>query len=729
MFGQNRGPERIGECAAQWPEWSFWTAVHRRQRPPRETYPGGPIDQHSALACWEKCVHSFGGDFWLDAIYSGCDGNATINGMTEAPKMHQVADAVHVTIPITGFEKDVVSTVLFNRLHNILQNSTFYFTCPSCRTSRFSHSLGAMHLAGELFRASIQNSDHSPQRPDCQLFLNFVKAELNQIVASDSFISASRNNYKIEATLPRIPEDAVYNRNTPSFLTEEEQTIYCILFQSIRFYGLLHDLGHPPFSHVTEDALLNLFKGLKDKKEPTKRQKEFLDIIGTFRTDGPDEKRLHEVASKELIGEVFQKVIDSSQRHVAQYRFFIQLVVLSIMETKSPYLGLLHKLVDGDLDADRLDFTSRDLISTGLGKSLPYERIVNTFTLFKDQDDQFHFLPSVRSLYSTETFFASRFDLYRFGVYHHRVRKFDTLFREAIVAVASAYLEKPDEPTPLSGRLLPHDISGLWHVLSSSCRHLAPDVVADYYSQWDDAWLLKVLRQEYFSGSPTEILEAQLDEILSNKKHYWPLFKRPECFVPIDRAFLKKGKDLFANRRFWTSFTAMNEAVKAELRELSKQDIMKAGSSLPTEFFLTVLAQNMTVSFTSILRHALRRLATDPHLNVANAIAVEKILKAGIKDLKILTEDGAQDIGSVSNIRHALETDAKLFPPFFVFILPQKPRDTLDIPLIRERLGQFLFAEFESATSNQGHEHVQRNRRQRKAPARSRLRTTNLHGR
>ncbi|HEY5235976.1 MAG TPA: hypothetical protein VIJ14_07350, partial [Rhabdochlamydiaceae bacterium] len=292
------------------------------------------------------------------------------------------------------------------------------------------------------------------------------------------------------------------------------------------------------------------------------------------------------------------------------------------------------------------------------------------------------------------TFFASRFDLYRFGVFHHRVRKFDGLFRESLKGVALAYLEKDESPTDPDGNLPPPDISGLWHVLSSACKSETHDKVADYYSQWDDSWLLNILRQEYFSGKPNPILEAQLREILSNKKSYWPLFKRSECFATVDAAFLKCGEKTFSQDKFWNSFKTSTKDRADELRAIAERSRIGKNSSLSSALFLTVLAHEMGGVVTQFIEPALMRLSNDTKLNISHAFFVLKVLKSGIKDLMILTEDGPRHICEVSNIQHALDADAKLFPPFFVFVLPKTKVDP-NIRLIRNRFGMYLFEEFE----------------------------------
>jgi len=106
----------------------------------------------------------------------------------EFNKLH---DSVHKTIGLSKLEVEIIDSKSFQRLRNIKQLSLVHYVFPGADYSRFSHSLGACHLAGKLF-------------------------------------------------------DAMYKNPT------EEQIK---LKQKIRLAGLLHDIGHYPFSHTTEDAI------------------------------------------------------------------------------------------------------------------------------------------------------------------------------------------------------------------------------------------------------------------------------------------------------------------------------------------------------------------------------------------------------------------------------------------------------------------------------------------
>lgn len=56
-------------------------------------------------------------------------------------------DSIHGLIPLSEYEKRIISSIGFNRLHDVYQNSTVYLTFPTNRTKRFEHSIGTMKLS------------------------------------------------------------------------------------------------------------------------------------------------------------------------------------------------------------------------------------------------------------------------------------------------------------------------------------------------------------------------------------------------------------------------------------------------------------------------------------------------------------------------------------------------------------------------------------------------------
>jgi len=107
-----------------------------------------------------------------------------------------IRDPVHHYIELTGIEKELIDSPEFQRLRYIKQLPGAFYVYPGATHTRFEHSLGTMHLAGEiaetLLRSEWKNSDKEE------------KAEIEKQI------------------------------------------------QKIRIAALLHDIGHGPFSHVFE---------------------------------------------------------------------------------------------------------------------------------------------------------------------------------------------------------------------------------------------------------------------------------------------------------------------------------------------------------------------------------------------------------------------------------------------------------------------------------------------
>lgn len=70
-----------------------------------------------------------------------------------------INDSVHGLVRLTAYEKKILCSPEFNRLHDVYQNSTVFMTFPANRTKRFEHSIGCMYLASEMFYRAVLNSD------------------------------------------------------------------------------------------------------------------------------------------------------------------------------------------------------------------------------------------------------------------------------------------------------------------------------------------------------------------------------------------------------------------------------------------------------------------------------------------------------------------------------------------------------------------------------------------
>lgn len=69
-----------------------------------------------------------------------------------------IRDPIYDYIPITVIEQTIIDKPVFQRLRFIFQNASAYLTYPSNSHSRFLHSLGVMHNAGNIFSKALENT-------------------------------------------------------------------------------------------------------------------------------------------------------------------------------------------------------------------------------------------------------------------------------------------------------------------------------------------------------------------------------------------------------------------------------------------------------------------------------------------------------------------------------------------------------------------------------------------
>lgn len=646
-------------------------------------------------------------------------------GKLNQNKTIQISDTIHGSIRLNFLEKQVLSTSIFNRLHNISQNSTVYLTFPTNRTKRFEHSIGTMLVCGNIFMASISNTNDEvleaffteiekiiDREIDC---LHKYATKYRSKVGDKNLVALKINKYKSDLIIGNE-----YNTVVPVNVKKEYRNLYLILFQSIRLSALLHDVGHPPFSHIAEFALKNLWNMINTIKENdrTDRQKKYIESMKKYFESNHDlHEQIGNIITEKVMFDIIEDMPKSEENNKELlysqiFKIIVAEVTLAILKEKHPILTDLHRIVDGALDGDRLDYVCRDPLNSGLnlGK-IEYDRIISSMMMVK-VDSNYLFAPSTKLIDSVEDFFSRRWKMYKQIIYHHRVIKTDYLLQSCIEELAWNYLKESEEEEECKN-ILPYDISGLWKAIEDMPSHQA---FFNSLIQWDDGWLMTILKKHYFVKYADDIenITYKLEELLSNKKNYFSIIKRMEDFVSVDRALtvalLKEYPKIIelVNKnekneecREGPIVVPMDLLLKHVMAlESIMQKYIDTGAIRPNDGFVLTKIKKIYDNLLEegwlrgIILASVDEIKNDPQYKIKDVITVFKNVKTGVQEglafYKI--RNGQIDTSRFSDLSQEGEKllkDLDFFPVFYLYILKQDD-SYVDYELIKNGLGNMV---------------------------------------
>ncbi|HZG00310.1 MAG TPA: hypothetical protein VEY71_04870 [Chitinophagales bacterium] len=320
----------------------------------------------------------------------------------------QLMDPVHGGIRLFDYEQLIIDQPLLQRLRYVRQNDVLYLVFPGATHTRFLHSIGCMHLAGNFYQSLIR-----------------------------SFLGKFSNNVVME------------------FSDQHKQSIL-YFYRCVRLAALLHDTGHLPFSHLLEgDANIQkilaherTFESLWGNDEwkryystkPRHIEHEHLSVrcahaLLSFAV----RKAMLPVETPDVIAimeTTDAKTSDVFNTNAATLFSWFQSVgaPISKEDAGSHLLGILRKIISGELDVDKMDYLLRDSFFSGSKYGIyNVDHLLSTIRIGFDTELQHYGLAiEYKGLGALIDFIQSRYQLYT-EVYNHKtVVGFKWLLNRAI---------------------------------------------------------------------------------------------------------------------------------------------------------------------------------------------------------------------------------------------------------------------------------------------------------
>ncbi len=243
-------------------------------------------------------------------------------------RSHEMRDPIHGFIKVSEKEMKLINTPVFQRLRRIRQLGMTFLVYPGALHTRFDHSIGVMHIAG-----------------------------------------------RICTKLQELHPTRICNEDV----------------ERVRLAALLHDVGHGPFSHVSEYLL--------DEHAPD-------------RTDmGSTREKIHEKITVDIIQ------TDSAIRGILNKdeRDFVADMIQG-QDTQD----WQRDIVSSELDADKMDYLLRDSYFAGVKYGIyDLEKLIESCLIEVDKTET-SLAVSSKGIYALEQLLLARYHMTQ-QVYWHRV--------------------------------------------------------------------------------------------------------------------------------------------------------------------------------------------------------------------------------------------------------------------------------------------------------------------
>ena len=476
-----------------------------------------------------------------------------------------INDTIYNHIEYTKLESEILQTKILNRLQFITQNALAYFSFPSITTKRYIHSVGTMHLSSYMFKNALLNTSSNTKNK----FLKELKDVIDNIIEDENLnITLNGNSY--------FYDKALYQFIIPT-KSNAQANIYRIVLQAVRITALLHDVGHSPFSHQSEFALKNVYNSLLSKDDDlNKKEKDFIDFYEDITRN--EELILHEALGTKLIDMLFKyemKSLDDEDENQEDYLKLIHKLVILIIEEKTYNdfnFKVLHKLIDGTVDADRLDYINRDMVASGyIGGPNDFLRIAKQ-TILTKKNKKYKIAFYDMALIDIEHMLEMRFNLYKKVIYNFNISKKDALLESVMFYLCKKYFKEEKRHEEKRKDLIFNNISMLWKFLDEKDYEKKLDNI----SLFDENWLISLFKSEYFNIKNKEIQTFEdkkylhaFEEVLFGKKFFKSIWKN------LNELYNILGFDTVQRYKFRESFGFITGINLKKLKDLLDAFVLK----------------------------------------------------------------------------------------------------------------------------------------------------------
>lgn len=237
---------------------------------------------------------------------------------------------LHGNIELSPLICEILNTPEIQRLRDVKQLGATYFVFPSANHTRLEHSLGVCHLAG------IMGKNLQKNHPELDI--------------QDRFI------------------------------------------ELLKIAGLIHDIGHGPFSHLYDNYI-------KSRDEPDHEERGLIIFDKII-------KRENIALTKEEVYEI-HKMVNPKNRDIFNWKY-------QIIANKSC-----------QIDVDKIDYILRDSFHLGIPHSGEFKKLLEDVRLNKTQANAIELVWDSRLQFDIYSLFATRYRLHKKVYTHHTVKGFE----------------------------------------------------------------------------------------------------------------------------------------------------------------------------------------------------------------------------------------------------------------------------------------------------------------